>query len=329
MKKSKIYIDLDNVISDSDAVVRSLIKKYVDIDAKRGDINRFDYWKALGYGKDKEVRIWKEFHGSAAKSATQYKFAKDALIRLNLFCDIQILTARPIDSKNLTVRWLKKNGIPYSRLLFVNEDDKVDLVTKNGLALIEDKGETALKIAQKGCAAILMDRPWNSTFKHPNLIRKRDWSFIYKYICTLKPYSESLYGLHKVLNDMAIKAQKNSYSPYSNFPVGAALMLLNGKIMQGCNIENIAYGPTICAERTAIFKAISDGYRKGELFALSIATPKSKNGNDPGSPCGVCRQVMAEFSDEKFPLQISINNGGENLIIRNLDKYLPHPFTNF
>ena len=85
----------------------------------------------------------------------------------------------------------------------------------------------------------------------------------------------------------AIAAQEKSYSPYSNYQVGAALLTKTGKVYTGCNIENAAYTPSICAERVAIFKAVSEGER--EFEAIAVVT------KDGGSPCGVCRQVMSEF----------------------------------
>ena len=91
----------------------------------------------------------------------------------------------------------------------------------------------------------------------------------------------------KELVALAIEAKKKSYSPYSNYAVGAALLSKSGKIYQGANIENAAYPTTICAERSAIFKAVYDGER--DFQAIAVVT------KDGGSPCGSCRQVMAEF----------------------------------
>ncbi len=103
----------------------------------------------------------------------------------------------------------------------------------------------------------------------------------------------------KELCALAIKAMDNSYSPYSDYRVGAALLTESGKVYTGCNIENSAFSPTCCAERTAIFKAVSEGERKFEKIAIA----GGKNGeplNDTISPCGVCRQVMAEFCKPDF-----------------------------
>jgi len=95
------------------------------------------------------------------------------------------------------------------------------------------------------------------------------------------------------LAEKAIEAMSMSYSPYSKVKVGAALFTGSGKIYTGCNIENAAYSPTCCAERTAFFKAVSEGER--EFKAIAIAGGKDGIVNEVFPPCGVCRQVMAEF----------------------------------
>ena len=96
----------------------------------------------------------------------------------------------------------------------------------------------------------------------------------------------------------AIAARKRSYSPYSHFQVGAALLGRSGKVYTGCNIENAAYSPTNCAERTAFFKAISEGEKEFEMIAI-VGGPAKSARTDYCPPCGVCRQVMAEFCDPK------------------------------
>lgn len=102
----------------------------------------------------------------------------------------------------------------------------------------------------------------------------------------------------KELLSCAFNAMGNSYSPYSQCKVGAALLTKSGKIYTGANIENASFSPTVCAERVAIFKAISDGERD----FLKIAVVGGKNGTVDGifAPCGVCRQVMREFCDNDF-----------------------------
>lgn len=97
----------------------------------------------------------------------------------------------------------------------------------------------------------------------------------------------------KELLKIATEQLNNSYSPYSNFKVGAALLTKSGKVYTGCNIENASFSPTVCAERTAFFKAISEGER--EFCSIAIV-----GGNKECLPCGVCRQVMAEFCKPDF-----------------------------
>ena len=96
-----------------------------------------------------------------------------------------------------------------------------------------------------------------------------------------------------------LEARKGAYAPYSNFAVGAALLCADGKVYTGCNIENASFSPTICAERTAFFKAVSEGERAFEAIAICGAPA----GEEPSAicpPCGVCRQVMQEFCGPDF-----------------------------
>ena len=105
----------------------------------------------------------------------------------------------------------------------------------------------------------------------------------------------------------ALKARKQAYCPYSGFAVGAALLCADGRVFTGCNIENAAYPATNCAERTAIFKAVSEG--KTEFRAIAIVGgPKGKEPENFCAPCGVCRQVMAEFCDPET-FRIILMNG--------------------
>lgn len=97
----------------------------------------------------------------------------------------------------------------------------------------------------------------------------------------------------------AHQARKKSYSPYSKFSVGAALLTKSGKVYTGCNIENASFTPTCCAERVAFFSAISSGEKEFDRIAISGA-PTGKDPKEPCSPCGVCRQVMAEFCEKDF-----------------------------
>lgn len=101
----------------------------------------------------------------------------------------------------------------------------------------------------------------------------------------------------------AMEAKEHAYAPYSNFRVGAALLTKDGKIYQGCNIENAGYTPTNCAERTAFFKAVYEGERNFEAIAVN------GDADDYLYPCGVCRQVMAEFCAPDFKVFVSKKNG--------------------
>ena len=106
----------------------------------------------------------------------------------------------------------------------------------------------------------------------------------------------------------AVEARKASYSPYSNFKVGAALLGKSGKVYTGCNVENAAYTPTNCAERTAIFRAVSEGER--EFEAIAIVGGPGEDLLDFCAPCGVCRQVLREFCNpEQFKVYL-IGAGG-------------------
>ena len=99
---------------------------------------------------------------------------------------------------------------------------------------------------------------------------------------------------------LAVEAREMAYAPYSKFRVGAALLGKSGKVYKGCNVENAAYTPTNCAERTAVFKAVSEGER--EFVAIAIVGGISETIADFCAPCGVCRQVLAEFCDKDFRL---------------------------
>ncbi len=125
------------------------------------------------------------------------------------------------------------------------------------------------------------------------------------------------------LIDIAIAQLSYSYTPYSHFKVGAALLGKNGQIYTGCNIENAAYTPTNCAERTAFFKAVSEGEREFEAICI-VGGPEGKL-TDYAPPCGVCRQVMMEFCSPK-EFQIILAKGKEDYKIYRLEELLPQGF---
>lgn len=120
----------------------------------------------------------------------------------------------------------------------------------------------------------------------------------------------------------AIKAQKNSYSPYSKYPVGVCIEAEDGKLFFGCNIENSAYGVSNCGERTALFSAVADGYKK--FRKIAIVGGKLK---DFAYPCGACRQALSEFAPD-IEVVLGKYDENKNLIIKSykLSELLPHSF---
>lgn len=120
------------------------------------------------------------------------------------------------------------------------------------------------------------------------------------------------------LFDIATSMLQRAYVPYSNFPVGAVLLGQNGKTYTGCNVENASYGLTNCAERTAIFKAVSEGETK---FSALLITGKTK---EPIEPCGACRQVISEFCEPNMPVYLT-NQTGKQITV-SVKKLLPGAF---
>ncbi|MBS6195860.1 MAG: cytidine deaminase [Clostridiales bacterium] len=123
---------------------------------------------------------------------------------------------------------------------------------------------------------------------------------------------------------LAYQARKSAYAPYSNFQVGAALLTEDGKIYLGCNIENASYTPTNCAERTAFFKAVSDGVRDFTAIAI-VGGAEGSMPLKPCAPCGVCRQVMREFCDPK-KFRILMPDGEGGILNMTLEELLPLGF---
>jgi cytidine deaminase len=123
------------------------------------------------------------------------------------------------------------------------------------------------------------------------------------------------------LMQYAVQAREKSYSPYSNFKVGAALLGKSGKVYLGCNVENAAYSPTNCAERTAVFKAVSEGEK--EFEAIAIVGGKGNELSPFCAPCGVCRQVLAEFCGKDFKLVLGTPNA---YTVHSFEEILPYSF---
>ena len=120
----------------------------------------------------------------------------------------------------------------------------------------------------------------------------------------------------------AIEAMGRAYAPYSGYKVGAALLTADGKVYTGCNIENASYTPTVCAERTAIFKAVSEGERDFVMLAVCGGKDGQLSGAFP--PCGVCRQVMAEFCSKDMPILIVTEEDSHTACT--LGELLPYAF---
>lgn len=124
---------------------------------------------------------------------------------------------------------------------------------------------------------------------------------------------------NKELLKMAEKARENAYVPYSKFQVGAALLGKSGKVYLGCNVEIASFGATNCAERTAVFKAVSEGEQEFEKIAIASSN------DEETFPCGICRQVLVEFGKD---LKIILGNTEKNVIKEyTLNELLPHSFT--
>lgn len=123
------------------------------------------------------------------------------------------------------------------------------------------------------------------------------------------------------LISMAKQAMENAYAPYSGYRVGAALLTADGRIFTGCNVENASFSPTMCAERVAFGKAISEGCR--EFAALAVCGGKDGKINQRCTPCGVCRQVISEFCKGDFPIYLT---DGTAIEMRTLEQLLPEGF---
>ncbi|MCT2535201.1 cytidine deaminase [Aquibacillus koreensis] len=123
------------------------------------------------------------------------------------------------------------------------------------------------------------------------------------------------------LVDSARKIMERAYAPYSKFPVGAALLLKDETVINGVNVENVSFGATNCAERTAIFTAIANGYQKGDFKAIAVAGDTEEY----LPPCSICRQVLAEFCSPEMPVYLT--NEKNEILELTLRELLPYAFT--
>lgn len=131
-------------------------------------------------------------------------------------------------------------------------------------------------------------------------------------------------AVEKQLLEKALEARKKAYAPYSHFLVGAAVKTKDGRIFTGCNVENASYGATICAERTAVVKAVSEG--ACSITDIAIAGGPEKEGPlRQCSPCGICRQVLSEFADEDG-IRVILGDGEHELKVYELSRLMPMLF---
>ena len=143
-----------------------------------------------------------------------------------------------------------------------------------------------------------------------------------KIVASLMVYSyDELSEQYKLLIDKAKQVTKNAYAPYSHFAVGAAVLTKDGQVYTGCNIENASYEATNCAERTALFKAYSMGYKKEDIKALAVVADTDR----PTSPCGACRQVMSELMRQETPVYMANLKG--DVMILSVKELLPYSFS--
>lgn len=139
-----------------------------------------------------------------------------------------------------------------------------------------------------------------------------------------EPMNQLTQDTIKNLISHAVDARKKSYSPYSHYQVGAALLAENGQVITGCNVENAAYTPTNCAERTAFFKAVSEGVTDFRAIAI-VGSPEGDVLTQYAYPCGVCRQVMMEFCNP-LDFQIIVAKSEDEYRVMTLEELLPDGF---
>ena len=203
--------------------------------------------------------------------------------------------------------------------------DVHDINLKNAIAIGDNLNDQAmLDIVEYSIAMKNGNKELQKTAKFITEKTNSEGGVADSVIKLLKEKNEFYEDINQTLVEAAIEATKFAYVPYSNFKVGAAILADNGKIYTGCNIENASYSPTNCAERTAIFKAVSEGVTKFKKIAV-VGGP---NGNLENycPPCGVCRQVISEFADEEFELILGTSKN-TYAVYNFFEEVLPLSFT--
>ena len=200
-----------------------------------------------------------------------------------------------------------------------------DINLKNAIAIGDNLNDQAmLDIVEYSIAMKNGNKKLKKTAKFITEKTNSEGGVADSVIKLLKEKNKFYEDINQTLVEAAIEATKFAYVPYSNFKVGAAILADNGKIYTGCNIENASYSPTNCAERTAIFKAVSEGVTKFKKIAV-VGGP---NGNLENycPPCGVCRQVISEFADEEFELILGTSKN-TYAVYNFFEEVLPLSFT--
>jgi len=189
--KPAIGIDIDGVLGDSDRIFRKYIKKYFGFNLTRQDVKDFFYEKVLGIPQKEMEKFWQDFTDKKGwQEIPLLRGAKTALDYLKTKYQIIIITSRPDAIKDLTLKWLEKNDIPYDKIYFVEEkkgENKLQKILSNGLLIktfIEDRLDISLEFVKEGIKVLLFDYPWNKTEQKidSNIIRINGWKEALSYL---------------------------------------------------------------------------------------------------------------------------------------------------
>ena len=172
LQKNIIGVDIDNVLSDTDFVIRSLIAQKHGVESKKEQITRWYYSESLPITLEQELSVLKLFHSTDCLNAPILPFAAEALMLLSAKYSIWLITGRPEETNSLTKQWLERHKITYDRL--IHSSNKTDYIGRFQF-LIEDNGETAIACAKKNVPVILFHNPWNDKHEHPLIIRVTNW----------------------------------------------------------------------------------------------------------------------------------------------------------